>query len=228
MKKIIGLSLFALAMIAFTRQATAININVERRDMKLATQQLLEKLTLTAPIDESTGSTRIAEGLLNGGGDGDGTGSTLTTFLAQPDFARNLSVIPMGSTGDIAAGNVVITGTDYHGSTISETFAFTADQTAIVEGNKAFLTITSISFPAESAPYDASWSVGVGNKFGLHRCMTSAGHLVQATFNAAKEGTDPTAVADATTISNNTAEWSSQVDGSDMELFYIQNFRCSP
>ncbi len=225
MKKLFVVVLAILAVTLWHIQPVdAININVSRRDLKLATQQLMEKLSLSAPNVNDSNAV-----LLDNQGDDDGTGATVSSFLAQPDFSRNVSVIPVGSTGDVAAGIVVVTGTDEHGSTISESFTFLANATTAVEGSKAFKTITSIAFPAEDAPYDALWAVGYGEKLGLHRCMAQAGHIIQATLGGAKEGTDPTMTADASTISNNTADLSSLLDGtSDVEVYYIQNFRCSP
>lgn len=203
--------------------AYGININVERRDMKLATQQLLEKQSWTAP--EANDSGYIAWS----GGDTDGTGLTLTAFTAQPDFARTLSVLPLGTTADVAAGNVTVTGTDIHGSAIEEEFTFTANQATAVQGTKAFASVTQIEFPAEDSPYGAEWHVGIDEKLGVKRCMDSAAHHFLTVLGTTKESTDPSVVADASTISNNTVELDSQLDGSsNVEFYFLQNFRCSP
>lgn len=91
----------------------------------------------------------------------------ITTFLAQPDVARNITVTVAATTaGDVAAGNIVVAGTDLSGAAISENFAITADTPATVTGSLAFKSVTSITVPVQdgaSVTVDAGW----GKKFGL-------------------------------------------------------------
>jgi len=203
--------------------AFSINLKVSRQDQKLATQQMIEKDTIAAPIIAN--SIRI---LSSSNGDTDGTGATVTTFAAQPDVARSLAVLPAGQTGDVAAGNVTVTGTDLHGITVSETFEMVANQTLKVFGSIAFLTVTSIAFPAEDTPFEAQWNVGVEDKLGLRRCMDSIGHVIFATLDGIHEATRPT-VEQSTALGGNTANIDGTLDGAkDVEIFYIQNYTCLP
>jgi len=205
-------------------QAVMSAYEVSRRDLKLASQQLLEKFSASAPA--ASDSNVI---LLENDGDDDGTGATVSTFLAQPDFSRNVSIKSSGTTADIAAGAIVVTGTDQHGSTISETFPVTVNTALNGIGTKAFKTVTSVTFPAEDSPYGAKWSIGYRDVLGLHRCMDDTGQHFHSTFGGTKEGTEATLTVDATTISNNTIDLNSALDGSnDVEAFFMQNYRCSP
>ncbi len=151
---------------------------------------------------------------------------TVTSFVANPDYPRNLIVTPGGSTGDVKAGDVVNTGKTNAGATISETFTFLDNASTGIVGTKAFATITSILFPAEDAPYAATWSVGRGDKIGLTHCLDGAGWFDRGLVdNVALTGY--TLATDATHIEANTLLPDPVANGTrQFNFLYIQNFRC--
>jgi hypothetical protein len=86
---------------------------------------------------------------------------TVTTFLAQPSCAKNLTVT---GKAENMAGNVVITGKNIMDETITETFALNG--TSAVVGSKAFKTVTSISIPVLTTAGDTV-DIGWGVKLGM-------------------------------------------------------------
>lgn len=201
-------------------------INVQRRDMKLASQVLLEKQTITTPILAS--ANRV---LTTNDGPSSAAVKTITSFTAQPDVPRNITITPTGTTTDVESCNVTVTGTNFFDQTISEVLAFSANASTATAGAKAFKTVTSVSWAAdcESGGFAATWTIGVGDVLGLKRCMDFAGHLVFAVFDGAYETTRPTCVADADEVEKNTCDINGTLNGAkDVELYFIQNFRCLP
>lgn len=196
------------------------------RDLKPATQVMIEKQNFGAPI--ATLATRV----LNANAGATSTAQvTVTTFAAQPDVARNLVITPGGTTADVAACVITVNGTNYFNKAISETFTFTNDQSAAVTGNKAFKTVTSVVFPAncEDGTFAATWSVGVGEKIGLKSCMDNAGDWFQSLVAGAYEATRATVSVSATDVSLNTADFAGTMNGSNSFIgYFVQNFRCSP
>jgi hypothetical protein len=81
--------------------------------------------------------------------------------ITQPDFARALSIKGNASM----TGNVVIHGTDIQGNVISDTIAL--NNSSEVLGVKAFATVTSIDYPAETNSGTDTISVGRSNRIGL-------------------------------------------------------------
>jgi hypothetical protein len=222
MKNIIVLMLFVCLA---TVDAFA-SIRVERRDMKLATQQLIEKQTIVDPAAAGTNQVLNANA-----GNTSAAAATVTTFVAQPDVPRNLVITPGGSTAAVAACAVTVTGTDYLDQVISEDFAFLENASTATTGNKAFKSVSSVLFPAncEEDAFAATWSIGYGEKLGLSKCMDQAGHVIFSTVAGAYESTRPTMAADASVISKNTADFNGTMNGAnDFEIFFIQNFRCLP
>ena len=95
--------------------------------------------------------------------------STATTTLTatQPDVPRNLTVKVAATTAvDIAAGNVVVTGTNVEGTTITENFAVTADTAGTITGNKAFKTVTGVLVPQQDGA-SVTIAIGYGAKLGI-------------------------------------------------------------
>ncbi len=193
------------------------------RDLKLPTQKLLEKITISAPDVASTSYVIIATN-----GRVSATAVTLTTGFTQPDVPRALIITPAGTTADVKAGNVTITGTDIYGTSISENFAFLENATAATTGTKSFKTITSIAFPAEDSPYGAQWTIGITDKLGLDKCIDVAGDVAWASFGGAFETTHPTCVADVDEVEKNVCDLNSASNASsDAIIYFIQNFRCA-
>jgi hypothetical protein len=193
-------------------------------DYKPATQKMIEYQAFTNLAVAA--STTVASDIQ---GPTSAAALVVTAGLTNPDSPRNLTITPGGSTGDVGTCTVTVAGTDYLNHAITEAFAFSANATTATVGNKAFKTVSSLSFAAscEDAPYTAHWNVGVGEKIGLKRCMDKAGHILHSTLNGAKEATAPTMAADASTVSLNTADFNGTMNGADdFELFFMQNFRC--
>lgn len=102
-----------------------------------------------------------------------GTDQTLTVGLTDPDVPRALSVTPGGTTADIQESVVTVYGTNVEGKAISEQFRFAAAASSVVNGNKAFMTVTSVNIDAQLSTA-ATFSVGTTNKLGVnHRLYTN-------------------------------------------------------
>lgn len=105
---------------------------------------------------------------------------TITTGITQPDFPRVLNVDSDGA----ATGNVVITGTNIRGETITDTIALNG--TNAVAGVKAFKTVTSIQLPVKAA--SESVFVGTTDKLGLQSIPLSTTVISETSNNAADTG----------------------------------------
>jgi hypothetical protein len=101
--------------------------------------------------------------------------TTLTNGITQPDVPRALSVTVAATTAaDIAAGNIVITGTNVEGKVITDTFAVTADTAATINGTNAFKRVTSVAVPQQDGA-SVTVAIGTRNIFGLnHRLASTA------------------------------------------------------
>jgi hypothetical protein len=218
MKKIILLVFVTL----FTSIAFSAPVKRQFRDMKLATQQLIERQYIENPAAAGTTDILSADaGII------DTNAVTISTFVAQPDVTRAVQFTIGGTAADIGTCTATVNGTDFHGQVISEDFSVTANTAETLQGSKAFKTITSISLPAacEDSPYGATWSVGYSEKLGLKRCLAQAGHVVFSTVAGAYEATRATVANDAANIEGNTADFNGTMDGAnDFEIFFFQNF----
>lgn len=146
----------------------------------------------------------------------DGATTTVTEGIFDPDVPRALSV-----TGNQAgvAGDVVITGKDIAGNTITETIV--ANGAATVEGSKAFAEVTSIVLPALVGAGDTI-SVGTLDVYGIPHKLKAAGVLLASLYgNAADAGT---LNVDASNLEANTYEPAANPNGSTaIDLYYLVN-----
>lgn len=111
-------------------------------------------------------------------------GRTINTGLTNPDVPRNLTITAAGTAADIAAGSVLITGTNIEGKVITEAFVMSDNLAGVVTGNLAFKTITSVVFPAADGT-GATIAVGTGAKLGLnHRLPPGKSSIVVVQDNA--------------------------------------------
>jgi hypothetical protein len=196
------------------------------RDLKPASQVMLEKQDFGTPVVSS--ATRLSSGVA---GPTSAAAATISSFTLQPDVPRNIVITPGGTTGDVESCVITVTGTNYFGATITETFTFAADASTAQTGSKAFKTVSSVAFPAscESGGFAATWSVGVGEKIGLKRCMANAGDWVWSEVAGAYESTRATIAASASAVESNTADFNGTMNGSNRFLgFFVQNFACLP
>ncbi len=210
-----------LAIALLPINSYALNLQVSRRDFKLATQTLMEHDSFNGPAAASTTT------LFTDTATSNSVATTLTTFTAQPDSCRTLSFSPTGTTADISSGDVLVTGTNAAGASFSERVAFDANATAKKTTDKAFCTVASVVFEVQDGAA-ATFSGGTEDFFGTRRCMANAGQFIPAVFGGAFETTRPTVSSDSTVLESNTVLLNSTLDGSDVELFYMQNFRCLP
>ena len=145
-----------------------------------------------------------------------GATTVVTTGFTQPDVPRNLTV-----TGNAAAvaGNVVIVGTNQAGEVITETIV--AAGTATVVGNKAFATVTSVTFPAYVSAGTERIRVGTGAKLGLPFSNPRDG-VVAAHLAGVREATRPTVTFSATARESNTITLNSALNGSAVVVDYYE------
>jgi hypothetical protein len=189
------------------------------RNIRMPSQEVLNKLEVT-PLAAD------ADAILDGRALA-ATAATVTSFLAQPDVARNLTVTTGGTTADVAAGNVVISGIGADGQAISETFALTANQNGATVGNKAFLRVTSIAVPVGDSPFAGTIDVGFGTKIGLPKCLDGAGFFIKGLVDGAAL-TGETVAANATALESNTVIPDPAPNGArKFTLLFVQNFRCA-
>lgn len=90
---------------------------------------------------------------------------TVTTFLAQPSCAKNITVVGGAAA---MAGTVKVKGKDYYGESIEE--SYTLSGTTPQVGSNAFSEITSIELPAKTNAGDTV-DVGWGTKIGMPIAM---------------------------------------------------------
>jgi hypothetical protein len=193
--------------------------DVLRRNIKLPSQEVLHKYEATPATADTD---LIIDGAVLGA-----SAQSLSTFLAQPDVARNIVITTGGTTNDVAAGNVVITGKDADGNVISETLALTANQAGATTGNKAFLIVDSISLPVGDSPYGATLDIGTGTKLGLPRCMGGAGYFIKGLVDGVVL-TGETVAASASALESNTVIPNPAPNGTRVfTFFFIQNYRCA-
>lgn len=128
-------------------------------------------------------------------------------FDGQPDVPRNLTV--KGNDANVS-GDVVIVGTNVLGAEITETIALNG--TSVVQGTKAFASVTEITLP----PYDTANTervrVGQGSKLGLPLVL-SRNSVLAAFLGGAREATLPTVTVDADEIEKNTVTLSTSLNG---------------
>ena len=170
------------------------------------------KLTLTAAQTVAADP----DGILDGQESAADAVTTVTEFLAQPPYPRNITILPGGTTDDVKAASITVNGTNIANQAISEAFAFLANATEAKVGAKAFKTITSVVIPAQDGA-SATFDVGWGDKLGLP-FMASGNSVLHVLFDGVKETTAPAVVFDADEIEKNTIDLHSALDGSIVEI----------
>jgi len=149
-----------------------------------------------------------------------GAAQEVITEITNPGTPRNITATAGGTAGSIKAVQIIIEGTNYNGEVITETLpAFTVDTAGLVEGNKAFRTITKIICPAHDA-VSASISIGFGEKLGLPYKL--AHNTIRDVFlDNVKEATAPTIVTNATALENNTIDLNSALNGKIIDIYLM-------
>lgn len=137
---------------------------------------------------------------------------TITIAITAPPCARNITATTSGTSGDVKAVQVVITGTDIDGNEITESLpAFTVNTNETVTGSKAFATVTSYQVPLMDGT-GCSVSIGFGDKLGLP--YKFARNPVLRTFlGTTLEGTAATVAVSSSALANNTVDLNSALNG---------------
>jgi hypothetical protein len=144
----------------------------------------------------------------------DGETTEVSTGITNPDYPRALQI--KGNAAGIS-GNVVITGINIAGETITETIV--ANGASAVSGSKAFKTITGITLPARNAEDDAI-SVGVIDVLGLPYKL-AANTVLAVALNGVKETTESTVAVSSSAIENNTIDLNSALNGNKVDVWLI-------
>ena len=216
-------TILALTVMAFMSNTAFAIVKPLRRDIKPASQVMLEKQTITDAVIADPNR------LLSVQTTSSSVTTTVTSFLAQPDVGRALSITPGSTTADVPAGDIVITGVDMNNNTMSETFTLAANESSIQNGTLAFLSVTSILFPVQDGAGEATYDIGVIDVLGLKRCMFNAGQVAWTVFDGAFETTRAVAVSDNDEIEKNTINFNGTLDGAkDGEVYFLQTFECLP
>ena len=142
--------------------------------------------------------------------------TTVTTAITSPPYPRNLIITPGGTTGDVAACNITVTGTNIADELITEDFAFLANATGATTGTKAFKTVTGISIPQQDGA-GATFTVGFGELLGLP-IMLAEKTLVFA-LDDGFIMTAPALTVDADEIEKNIIDINGSLDGSVYDIF---------
>lgn len=140
---------------------------------------------------------------------------------SQPDVPRNITATSGGTATDIGAVQVIVTGKNVWGQSITETLpVFTANSATTVVGSKAFYSIDDVTIPAHDG-LAATTSIGVGEKLGLPTTL-SRDTVVAAYHNGVKEANAYTLAFDSDEVEKNTIVIDTNVDGSDVIVDYYK------
>lgn len=135
--------------------------------------------------------------------------------ITSPPTMRNIEIV--GNAVGIV-GNVTITGTSCDGLVITEVLALNG--TTVVEGAKAFLSVTRVDLPVETHAGTDTVSVGFGDKLGIPFKL-SLNTILQAHLGGVKEATLPTVTVDSVNIENNTVKLNTALNGTAVDVFLI-------
>jgi len=135
--------------------------------------------------------------------------------ITNPKVPRNIEIV--GNAAGIV-GNVIITGSNYNDEAITETIALNG--TTVVEGNKAFKTITQIDLPIQTHVGTDTVSIGFGEKFGLPYKLPY-NTILSTYFNNVKEATAPIVNTDAVVLENNTIDLNSTLNSKTIDIYLI-------
>lgn len=117
-------------------------------------------------IKSTSGATADADAFLNDQATSSSSTTAVTSFLTAPDVPRQILFTPGGTTGDVAAGNIVVVGEDMYGTSQTENVAIVANQTTTSTTTAHFRTLTSITFPQMDGN-GATFDVGTNSNVGL-------------------------------------------------------------
>lgn len=146
--------------------------------------------------------------------------TVVTSFTAQPDFARKITITPGGTTADVPAGDVTIVGTNIRGESITDVITFAANASTLGSTAKAFKTVTSITFPIQDGGA-ATYNIGISDALGLDRCMREAA-VLDAYADGVRETTAATVTFDSDEVEKNTVDLNTALNAAvDVAVAFI-------
>jgi hypothetical protein len=159
--------------------------------------------TFVVPKDQTTG--------------GSGVLSTMSRFSGTLDVARNVTA--KGNAGGIKH-TVYVNGTNLNDEVIQDSIVLSG--TSVVQGVKAFKTITSVVFPQFTNAGTDAVSIGVGDVLGLHHTLPLNELLTKHTaLRGVVEGTEPTVTVDTLHVELNTFKLNSDLTGWAVDAYYV-------
>lgn len=143
-----------------------------------------------------------------GSTNGAATAATITAGITQPDVPRALSVTPSANTTGSPL-SVVITGTNVEGKTFTEVFNIPVNSTTIVNGVKAFKSVTNVVIPGNTT--GLTITVGTQNILGINHRLFKNNTTVKVYSATAHKGAltlqgVPTVTASEAQIELNTVQ----------------------
>lgn len=151
---------------------------------------------------------------------GTGSAQTITTFAAQPDYPRNVTV--SCTNVETPSGAVTVYGTDARGYLLSQKLTIVAG--GMASTTAAFATVTQVTVPATVTAADTI-TVGIGDLLGLSHWILEYTDVSSITRNGAA-----VTVADSLfIIKNGFVSWEATVDlstitaGDDVVIRYRTN-----
>ena len=135
-----------------------------------------------APAVGSATATKAAFALTDAAQEG------IVAGITNPDVPRVVSI--KGNASGIT-GNVVVHGTNINDEVISDTIALNGSTE--VAGAKAFKTVTSIDYPAETHAGTDTVSIGRGVKIGFPAIISNTGLVIAKNFDGSVDAGTVTA-----------------------------------
>ena len=206
------------------------------KDVALAYNDTTNRLEAVVPSDAGTsnaagqiaiqtiGTSTIgpvvadADRLLDNDATSTSAATSNTTFAAQPDYPRSISITP----NQAIWAEVMFTGTDIASATITENITF-SNTSAIKSTNRAFKTVSRVDYNATKQGYGSvapTFDVGVSDKLGLNTKLATNTVLIAA-LDGTREGTAPAVTVNSTVIGLNTVDLQSAMNSKPVELWYI-------
>lgn len=157
---------------------------------------------------------------------------SVTTGITNPDVPRALSVSPTANTTGSPL-TVVITGTNVEGKPITENFVVPVNSTTIVNGVKAFKSVSSVAIPGNTSGLTVT--VGTRNILGLkHRLFnqntTVKVYSASTVYGALTLQGVPTVVSNETDVELNTVQPATTPNGSTFLIicYTFDNWALAP
>lgn len=155
------------------------------------------------------------------------TAANTYIIAPNPDVPRNIVVTIGGTVTGVPAGNVVITGINVEGATITESLTLATGVTQTLTGTKAFKIVARVTVPQATAAgatiavgYGARLGIGMRNMTGMplkiwRRAVSGVEALEDASFSAFSP----------TVVENNVFTPTTAPNGTTMYRVYVLNYK---